>query len=370
VVQIRFIRFIRFQVPDSAPLLFFEPLSAEEMGMETVKETTFDLDHIRPDLQETIDRQNMLLDSHRPGAVARRRKTKQRTTRENIDQLVDPGSFFEWGGLAIANQKSRRTMEWLIKESPADGVVAGIANVNGNLGFGPDKSRCLVFSYDYTVLAGTQGKMNHKKSDRVFEIADKLKLPVFIFCEGGGGRPGDDSFSVAGLDNTTFLKFARLSGHVPLVGIVSGRCFAGNAALLGCCDVIISTRNANIGMGGPAMIEGGGLGVFTPEEVGPTSIQEPNGVIDILVEDEVEAVEAAKKYLSYFQGPTMNWTCSDQRILRHLIPENRLRVYDIREIIKHMADTDSVLELRPKYGLGMITAFIRIEGRPMGVIAK
>lgn len=200
--------------------------------------------------------------------------------------------------------------------------------------------------------------------------ANFLSVNSFMFAEGGGGRPGDDSFSVAGLDNTTFLKFARLSGLVPLVGVVSGRCFAGNAALLGCCDVIISTRNANIGMGGPAMIEGGGLGVFTPEEVGPTSVQEPNGVIDILVEDEAEAVEVAKKYISYFQGPVKNWTCSDQRTLRHLIPENRLRVYDIREVIKHLADTDSVLELRPKFGVGMITAFIRIEGRAMGVIAN
>lgn len=194
-------------------------------------EKKIDLDHIRPDLKETMDRQNLLLDAFRPDAVAKRRKTKQRTARENINQLVDPGSFFEWGGLALANQKSRRTMEWLLTQSPADGVVAGIANINGHLGFAADASRCLIFSYDYTVLAGTQGKMNHKKSDRVFEIAEKYKLPVVIFCEGGGGRPGDDSFSVAGLDNTTFLKFAKLSGLAPLVGIVSGRCFAGNGWL-------------------------------------------------------------------------------------------------------------------------------------------
>ncbi|KAI9028411.1 carbamoyl phosphate synthase L chain, ATP binding domain protein [Hyaloraphidium curvatum] len=358
-------------VPDSAPLLFVEPRSAEEMGMaDSQSGSVMDLERIRPDLQEMIDRQNLLLDAHRPEAVAKRRKTKQRTVRENIEELVDPGSFYEWGGLALANQKSRRTFDWLLKNSPGDGVVTGIASVNGNLGFPEEITRCLIFSYDYTVLAGTQGKMNHKKSDRVFDIAHKHRLPIVMFAEGGGGRPGDDSWSVAGLDNTTFLKFAQLSGLVPLVGIVSGRCFAGNAALLGCCDVIISTRNANIGMGGPAMIEGGGLGVFTPEDVGPVSVQEPNGVIDVLVENEQEAVQVAKKYLSYFQGPVKDWTCYDQRILRHLIPENRLRVYDIREVIKHLADTDSVLELRPKYGLGMITSLIRVEGRPMGLIAN
>jgi acetyl-CoA carboxylase carboxyltransferase component len=163
---------------------------------------------------------------------------------------------------------------------------------------------------------------------------------------------------------------ARLSGLVPLVGVVSGRCFAGNAALLGCCDVIIATRSASIGMAGPAMIEGGGLGTFTPEEVGPTSVQGPNGVIDVLVEDEAEAVQVAKQYLSYFQGVLSDWQCADQRELRHAIPENRLRVYDIRSLIETLADLGSVLELRRQFAPGLVTAFIRIEGKPFGLLAN
>ncbi len=215
--------------------------------------------------------------------------------------------------------------------------------------------------------------MNHKKQDRMFQLAANLRHPLVLFAEGGGGRPGDTDkvhVHVAGLDVETFHAFAQLSGLVPLIGIVNGRCFAGNAALLGCCDVIIATESATIGMGGPAMIEGGGLGVYQPEEVGPVSMQAPNGVIDVVVRDEAEAVAVTKRYLSYFQGPVTEWSCADQRLLRRLIPENRLRVYEVRQVIRTLADADSVLELRPSFGLGMITALIRIEGRPIGLIAN
>ncbi|WP_151637600.1 carboxyl transferase domain-containing protein [Noviherbaspirillum aerium] len=349
-------------------LLYLEP--AEVDAAHHAGEDEADLDRLRPDLEEVRMRHAIGLDAQRPDAVARRRKTGQRTARENIDDLCDAGSFIEYGALALAAQRRRRSIEELIRISPADGLVAGIGSINGAR-FGDDKSRCMVMSYDYTVFAGTQGMMNHKKTDRMFQLAQEWKLPVVLFAEGGGGRPGDtDAVLVAGLDVMSFINFARLSGLVPRVGIVSGRCFAGNAAFLGCCDVIIATENATIGMGGPAMIEGGGLGVFQPEEVGPVSMQAPNGVIDIMVRDEEEAVRAAKQYLSYFQGAVSEWECADQRELRRLIPENRLRSYDIRKVIETLADKDSVLELRRRFGVGIITALVRIEGRPFGLIAN
>ncbi len=228
-------------------------------------------------------------------------------------------------------------------------------------------------AYDYTVLAGTQGAFNHQKKDRLLKLAAELRLPVVLFAEGGGGRPGDTDqalVSVAGLNLPTFKAFARLSGQVPLIGVVHGRCFAGNAALLGCCDVIIATRASNIGMGGPAMIEGGGLGVFRPEDVGPVAVQWPNGVIDCLVDDEREAVATAKQALSYFQGRTSGWACADQRTLREAVPENRLRAYEVRRVLETLADTGSVLELRRGFGAGIITALVRIEGRAVGMIAN
>jgi acetyl-CoA carboxylase carboxyltransferase component len=326
---------------------------------------------MRADLQEVLERHSRGLDERRPEAVARRRKTGQRTVRENIKDLCD-GHFMEYGALAVAAQRQRRTMEDLTSKTPADGVVAGIGSVNASL-FGEDKARCMIIAYDYTVLAGTQGYFGHKKKDRILRLAHEQRLPVILLAEGGGGRPGDvdaDGVCVAGLDLATFAMFAKLSGKVPVVGIVSGRCFAGNAVLLGCCDVIIAAQNANIGMAGPVMIEGGGLGVFKPEDIGPMNVQINNGVVDIAVADDAEAVAVAKKYLSYFQGTISRWEAADQHLLHNMIPEQRRYVYDVRAVIKTIADTDSFLELRPKFGPGMITGLIRIEGKPFGVIAN
>jgi acetyl-CoA carboxylase carboxyltransferase component len=326
---------------------------------------------IRADLQEVIERHSRGLDEQRPEAMARRRKTNQRTVRENIRDLCD-GHFMEYGALAVAAQRQRRTMEDLVTKTPADGVIAGIGQVNSSL-FGEDKARCMIIAYDYAVLAGTQGFFGHKKKDRMLRLAHEQRMPVVLFAEGGGGRPGDvdaDGVVVAGLDLATFAMFAKLSGKVPLVGIVSGRCFAGNAVLLGCCDVIIAAQNANIGMAGPVMIEGGGLGAFKPEDIGPMDVQTNNGVVDIAVADDSEAVAVARKYLSYFQGTVSQWEAADQRPLRNMIPEQRRYVYDVRAVIETVADTESFLELRPKFGPEMITGLIRIEGKPFGVIAN
>ena len=331
---------------------------------------SIDLERVRPDLAESMARHAYGLDAERPEAVARRRKTGQRTVRENIDDLCDPQSFVEYGALVIAAQRRRRELDDLIRRTPGDGMVCGIGRVNGEL-FGVERTSTAVVAYDYTVLAGTQGLQNHRKKDRLFEIAERDRLPVVVFTEGGGGRPGDtDGAGVAGLDCRAFQFFARLSGLVPLVGVSSGYCFAGNAALLGCCDVVIATENSSIGMGGPAMIEGGGLGVFHPDEVGPLAVQAANGVVDLAVKDEAEAVAAAKRYLSYFQGRLGKWSAADQRLLRTVIPENRLRIYDVRAVIETLADTGSVLELRRAFGRGMVTTLARIEGRPLGIIAN
>ena len=329
-----------------------------------------DLDAIRPDLAEVLARRAGLDDDARPEAVARRRQRERWTARESIAALVDPGSFAEYGGLVIAAQRRRRSVDELIAETPADGLIAGTARINGDR-FDDALARCAVVSYDYMVLAGTQGQQNHRKKDRLFSLAERLRLPVVLFAEGGGGRPGDTDFAVVtGLDTEAFAHFARLSGLVPLVGIASGRCFAGNAALLGCCDVIIATEGTSIGMGGPAMIEGGGLGSYRPEEVGPLDVQVAGGVVDLVAADDGEAVALAKAYLSYFQGPVDAWSCADQRMLRSAIPEQRLRAYDMGALLETLVDEDSLLELRRGFAPGMRTALGRIEGRPVGIVAN
>ena len=274
--------------------------------------------------------------------------------------------------LGVAGQRRVRSWQELREKSPADGLICGLGSVNGDR-FDPQTAATAIISYDETVWAGTQGIRGHEKTDRMVETAHRLLTPLIFIAEGAGGRSGDTDWQytrVAARNVRTFERLAELSGRVPMVSITAGRCFAGNASMLGMCDIIIATEGSNIAMGGPAVIEGGGLGLFLPEELGPMSQQVPNGVVDIFVKDEAEAMAAAKQYISYFQGATDDWTCQDQRLLRHAIPENRLRTYDVRKVIELFADDDSVLELRPEFGVGMVTALVRVEGRPLGVIAN
>ncbi|MBA4608033.1 carbamoyl-phosphate synthase large subunit [Aeromicrobium sp. Marseille-Q0843] len=357
------------QVAAGQPIAVVAP--DDTVDHQHAEDADVDLDHIRPDLAELQDRIARTRDSARTEAVAKRHARGHLTAREWVDLLVDEGTFTEYGALTVAAQRQRRTLDDLMDNTPADGIITGLGTINGD--DSETSRRCAVLAYDYTVLAGTQGYFNHKKTDRLLELARDRKLPVVLFAEGGGGRPGDTDTAdllAAGLNVRTFATMGSLSGVVPTVGILTGRCFAGNAALLGCCDVIIGTEDANLGMAGPAMIEGGGLGVFTPEQIGPMSVQGPNGVVDIVVGDDAEAISVAQRYLSYFQGGRTAWDAADQRRLRHVIGENRKQVYDIRTVIDALVDTDSVLELRREFGTGAITALVRIEGRAYGLVAN
>ncbi|HEX4436935.1 MAG TPA: carboxyl transferase domain-containing protein [Solirubrobacteraceae bacterium] len=317
----------------------------------------------RDDLRAVRERHEIGLDAARTEAIARRHEKGRRSARENLDDLLDEDSFVEYGPLLFAAQEQRRSREELIVRTPADGLVGGAGAVDGQ--------PCVAMSYDYTVLAGTQGMRNHMKKDRLFDVAERRRLPVVLFAEGGGGRPGDvDMPIVAGLDCRAFELFASLSGLVPLVGIASGYCFAGNAALLGCCDVVIATEDASIGMGGPAMIEGGGLGVHHPADVGPIDVQHANGVVDLRAADDAAAVDLARRYLSYFTGSARSGVLPDQELLREAIPEQRKRVYDVRRVVEGLFDEGSVLELRDGFGAGMVTALARHEGQALGVVAN
>ncbi|MDA1302686.1 MAG: carbamoyl-phosphate synthase large subunit, partial [Proteobacteria bacterium] len=355
---------------------------------------SIDPDLIRDDLALVHERRAFTKDAFRAEKIAKRHERKQRSPQENIEHLFD-GTFREYGPLVTA--ASWQKQQWLRETTQADGLVMGIGHVNGHL-FKEQDSRAVIVHYDYMVVAGTQGGRGHYKQDRMYELAQRFRLPLILFAEGGGGRPGisggeperrsstevattrmskEGAVDIAGrggggvpIDSYTFTQLCELSGLVPLVGVNSGRCFAGNTVMLASCDVIIAAENSTIGLGGPAMIEGGGLGIYTPEEVGPMSFQVPNGVVDILVKDDEQAIETAKKYLSYFQGRVEQWEAPDQRSLRHIVPETRSEMYDMREVIATIADEDSILEIREAFGIGIITAFIRVEGRPMGLIAN
>jgi acetyl-CoA carboxylase carboxyltransferase component len=323
----------------------------------------------RDDLREVLERRQRTLDEARPDAVARRHAGGGRTARENIEDLIDPGSLVEYGRFAIAAQRGRREVEDLIASTPADGLIAGTARVNGDL-FG-EGAACAVLSYDYTVLAGTQGALGHRKKDRLFELIERMRLPVVFFAEGGGGRPGDTDYPVvSALDTRAFALWAGLSGLVPRIAVVAGRCFAGNAVIAGCSDLIVATENASLGMGGPAMIAGGGLGEVDPDEVGPTAMQAANGVVDAVAADEAEATALARRLLAYFQGPTPPGPAPAQARLRELVPERQRRAYDVRPIVETLCDEGSVTFLRERFAPEMITALARIEGRPLGIVAN
>ncbi|WP_257904211.1 acetyl-CoA carboxylase family protein [Brevibacterium jeotgali] len=331
----------------------------------TIEESSItDPDYIRPDLQSVIDVHNIGLDEYRPDAVAKRRQRNRMTAREAVDRFVDDGSFVEYGALAVAAQAQRKSREELVNRSPADGLVTGVATVR-------DRDVALL-SYDFTVMAGTQGVQSHRKTDRMYHLARKNRLPLVVFAEGGGGRPGEtDTVQIALLDLPTFHLAAELSGKVPTIAVVSGYCFAGNAALAAVCDFTIATKDTSLGMGGPAMIEGGGLGTYHPDEVGPMDTQVKNGVVDVLVEDDAAAIDAAQELLELLTVPKIDtFAAGDQRALRHIIPEDRLRAYEVREVIDGLADVGTVMELRPQYGRGIVTSLARIEGQTVGIVAN
>ena len=325
---------------------------------------------IRDDHAELLRRRELTEDAARPDAVERRRTRNGRTARENIADLVDANSFVEYGRFAIAAQRHRRDLADLIARTPGDGLVAGTARVNGDL-FGDERAACAVLSYDYTVLAGTQGALGHRKKDRLFELIERMRLPTVLFAEGGGGRPGDTDYPVvSGLDTRAFALWARISGLAPRIAIVAGRCFAGNAVLAGSSDLIVATEDIALGMGGPAMVAGGGLGEFAPEEIGPIDVQAPNGVVDVRVADEAAAVAATKRLLAYFQGPLEEWREPDPERVRTVVPESRRRAYDVHKAIDALVDGDSATYLREEFAKGMVTAMARIEGRPVGIVAN
>jgi acetyl-CoA carboxylase carboxyltransferase component len=324
----------------------------------------------RPELRELLERRRLTEDASRPETVERRHTAGGRTARENLADLVDPGSFVEYGRHAIAAQRSRRDLAELLERTPADGLVAGVGRVNGDV-FGPEAAACAVLSYDYTVLAGTQGAIGHRKKDRLFELIERMRLPTVFFAEGGGGRPGDTDYPVvSALETRAFALWGRLSGIAPRIAVVHGRCFAGNAVIAGASDLIVATRDVSLGTGGPAMIEGGGLGVVDPDDVGPFEMQSHNGVIDVAASDEAEAVRAAKRLVSYFQGSTPGADASPQEALRELVPERRRRAYDVARVVEGIADRGSVTFLRESFAPGMTTALARIEGRPVGIYAN
>lgn len=346
-------------------------VTPSDTGAQRTQTTSTQSQRSNKALADFQQRQQQTLDDVRQTAADKRHQKGFRTARENLADLADQDSFIEYGQFAIAAQRRRKPLDELITETAADGIITGTASINGQQ-CEAYQAKTAVIVNDYSVLAGTQGYFHHKKLDRILEVAHKDHLPVVMYTEGGGGRPGDTDVKtvIAGLNVTSFSAWASLSGVVPRIAVNNGNCFAGNAALFGCADIRIATRSSSIGMAGPAMIEGGGLGSFKPAEVGPVDVHTRNGVVDIVAEDEAHATQLAKQALSYFQGEVSQWDCDDQSTLNSALPEDRRFVYDVRKIITTVFDRDSFLELKPNFGTALITGFARIEGKPVAVLCN
>ena len=352
-------------VPAGTPLAVLSSVTGEA-GAET------DAHEPHPGVAEVQERHAAVLDDAREDQLESIRARGRRTARENLADLVDPGSFVEYGPLIIAAQTQRRSVEELIRRTSGDGLLGGTATVEGR--------EVVVMSYDYSVLAGTQGSRNHKKTDRLIQLAERRGVPLVLFAEGGGGRPGDtDRAPSIGLGVETFASLARLRGRAPLISVVSGRTFAGNAALAGVCDLIIATPEVNLGMGGPAMIEGGGLGRHRPEDIGPAPVHLANGNIDILADDEADAVAHVKEALSALVGTVRGEVgaasvgdvdASLAEAARTAVPADRLRAFSMRTAIEAVVDPGTFTEVRAGFGAGAITGFGRLDGRPFALIAN
>ena len=342
-------------VQEGYPIVFINETNVEGGALET--EGGIDLDALREDMREFNDYIAYTLDDQHGEAVSARHDAGRRTPRENLDDFIDDNSFRELGPA--------------VSGSAEGGAIIGFGSVNGEL-FGEEGSRVALIYNDYDVTTRTNGA-GHYKQEPIHELVKDFKVPLVLFSEGEGkpfiARKGFPTG--VGMDEQLFSEFAKLSGLVPLVGITTGHSFGANATMLACCDVIIATRNAAVGMGGgPSVVAAVGMGEHSAEDIGSMSFQVPNGNVDILVEDDAAAVATARKYLSYFQGRVDTWEAPDQRRMRHIIPENRVRTYDMREIVETLADEGSVLEIRKDFGIGVITSLIRVEGRPMGLVAN
>ncbi|MEE3128270.1 MAG: carboxyl transferase domain-containing protein [Actinomycetota bacterium] len=315
---------------------------------------------IRPELLEVLARRALTEDSARPEAVERLHARGGRTARENLAALVDDGSFVEYGRFVTAAQAQRRPLDELLDRSVADGIVGGLATIDGH--------QVAVMSYDYLVMAGTQGMRGHRKTDRLIDVIERLGLPTVFFAAGGGGRPGDTDIPlVSALDVTTFAAWARLSGRVPRIAVVEDNCFAGNAVIAGCSDLIVATERASLGMGGPAMIAGGGLGDVAAADVGPIEVMEANGVVDVTTDD---AVATTRALIGYFLGRSPSWTAPDQAPLRDAVPEGERTAYELLPIVETLCDEDSVTVLRPTFAPELLTALGRVEGRTVGILGN
>jgi acetyl-CoA carboxylase carboxyltransferase component len=309
---------------------------------------------------ELMELKHKTTDEFRTSAVEKQHKRGKYTARERIEKLLDPNSFREIGGLAQPVEVSG--------DYAADGIVTGTGFIDGKL--------VCCAAYDYTILAGSQGKVSHQKIDHIVNIAIQQGCPMILFSEGGGAR-------VQGIATTSratsevFVSLARASGWIPTITVICGPAFAGHANLASLTDVIIMIeKESAMGIAGPPLVKSAMGANFTPEELGGVEIQGKAGTPDLIVDSEESAINHIRSYLSYLPSncnqplPISAEVMEPVGDLCSLVPTASNRAYDMRKVIDAIFDKGSVLELKGFYGKNVITSFARINGKTIGIIAN
>lgn len=286
--------------------------------------------------------------------AARRAATDvPRSARTRLAALFDGGAAtVEYGILAAAAATG-------VEDSPADGLVGVLGRVHG--------APVVAAAYDPTVLGGTQSDRNQRKLARLVTLAVLRRLPFVCFVEGDGARPGDPLPPppvVVGPRARwdVYDGLAEMNGLVPTVAVVTGRALDGNAGIAMLTDCVVAVRGAGLG----SRDHVNGTVVTRPVETDAA-----DGHVDVLVDDEDAAISAVRRYLAQVLVPTTAWEEDPTYpTVGDVIPDNRRRAYDMRRIVRAFADRDSVFELGAGWATSMITAFARLEGRPIGIFAN
>jgi propionyl-CoA carboxylase beta chain len=322
-------------------------------------------------LSEMEARRLSVQDSVRPEAVARQRAHGKKTARERIEALCDPGSWREFGALVTAAADTEVSRDL---DAPADGIVTGLATIDGRW--------VVISSQDFTVYGGSSSAIGSLKLARAVDKAISDGLPLIRLLEGGGHRiqEGLDARHFSS-SKGIFNALTQASGWVPVVAAMLGPCFAGPTNHAALADYVVMVRGiATMGMAGPALVKAGTGEDIDKEALGGVGLQvDETGAADLAVDSEAECFAAIRRYLSYLPSnaraplPVVAGDDPPDRrdeTLLDLVPANPRKSYDMRRVVGVLADAGSVLEVKPTHARNMVTAFIRMDGRPVGVIAN
>ncbi len=313
-----------------------------------------------------------LMDTSRSVAMERLAKRGTLSARTRIDRLLDRDSFSEVGALVAADDPGSapppaRTV------SPADGVIVGTGLIEGR--------PVVVFSQDFAVFGGSIGRLGSAKIQRALQLAITRGLPLVMILDGGGHRiqDGQDARHFANA-NATFHNFARASGWVPMIALMLGAGFAGPTNYAGMADLVVMVRGTStMGIAGPALVKAAISEDVDAQSLGGADVQvDRQGLADLGVDNEDEAFVAARRFLSYLPGnargaaPLTDYPPVeriDDSIL-DLVPVSTRKAYDVRKVLRLVADPDSYFELKPTFAGNMVTVLARLGGRPIGIIAN